>query len=160
MARTITPAIDRLLPRCVEDERGCWVFQGAITQGYGAIGLGGRSAGRGYAHRVAYEYFIAEVPAGLDLDHLCRNRACCNPWHLEPVSRAINVDRGLRAKGWAEREITQCLRGHEFTEENTRRTAVQRKCITCSRVSARRSQAKARAARKAIAIDPPSQEKS
>ena len=127
------PAIERLLPRCVETSGGCWVFEGARTEGYGVIGRGGRGEGNAYTHRVTYTYFIADIPEGLDLDHLCRNRACCNPWHLEPVTRLENVRRGLHGPGYGPRERTHCKHGHEFTPENTIQTARQRYCRTCRR---------------------------
>lgn len=100
MAVKPTPVIERVLRRCVEDERGCWVFQGALSVGYGKVGLGGKADGIDFCHRVTFRYFIGEIPGGLDLDHLCRNRACCNPWHLEPVSRSVNNFRGLRGRGY------------------------------------------------------------
>ena len=112
-----TPAIERVLRRCAE--RGeCWEFLGALSQGYGVVGRGPRGTGTALTHRVTYEFFVGEVPDGLDLDHLCRNRACCNPWHLEPVTRKVNVARGLRAPGYAA-GITHCRNGHEYTEANT-----------------------------------------
>ena len=137
------PAIDRLMERITEDPSGCWVFQGALKSGYGVIGLAGRGAGTALTHRLAYEYFVADVPEGLDLDHLCRNRACCNPWHLEPVSRIENVARGLRAPGYALRTRTHCKQGHEFSPENTYQRAKQRVCKTCHNVprSSRRAAA-------------------
>lgn len=71
----------------------CWVWTGALNTGYGRVhvGPGRRSA---YGHRVLYEMLVGPVPEGLDLDHLCRNRACCNPDHLEPVTRQENLLRG------------------------------------------------------------------
>lgn len=71
----------------------CWLWQGATTvNGYGRF-----VPRRGIwvlSHRWAYEAMRAEIPAGLDMDHLCRTRACVNPWHLEPVTRQVNALRG------------------------------------------------------------------
>ncbi len=133
MPRRTTPMIDRLMERVVP-EGDCWRFTGAINAtGYGVIGRGTRGAGNALTHRAAYEHFIAEIPEGLDLDHLCRNRWCCNPWHMEPVSRIVNVSRGLRAPGY---RLSHCRRGHEFTPDNTltHRSGdrIQRKCRTCT----------------------------
>lgn len=74
----------------------CWVWNLAVMpNGYGQHA---RPGGRGttYAHRVYYEQARGPIPPGLDLDHLCRVRACVNPDHLEPVTRAENLRRGLR----------------------------------------------------------------
>jgi hypothetical protein len=71
----------------------CWLWTGSIKgTGYGQIMIDGRPA---RAHRVAYELLRAEIPSGLVLDHLCGIKACVNPWHLEPVTQAINVQRAL-----------------------------------------------------------------
>lgn len=128
-----TPAIDRVLDRIVLSGTGCWLYTGLINQsGYGLVGVGPRGAGMQRAHRATYEHFVGAVPDGLDLDHLCRVRRCCNPFHLEPVTRAVNIQRGLRKT-----EQTHCVQGHEFTPENTKQTAKQRICLACSRARSR-----------------------
>lgn len=74
----------------------CWVWLRSInSKGYGSLRIDGRNT---TAHRIYYERTVGPVPDGLDLDHLCRNRACCNPEHLEPVSRAENVQRGASTR--------------------------------------------------------------
>lgn len=136
------PIIDRLMSRVVEDENGCWIFTGPIRpDGYGVIGVGPRGAGVLRTHRVTYEFFVAEIPAGLHMDHLCRVRACCNPWHLDPVPTGINTGRGVRKT-----QQTHCKQGHEFTPENTKQTTRQRTCLTCSRKANRDYQSRRRAA--------------
>lgn len=132
-AKTLA-AIDRLLPR-VRTDGECWRFTGALSSsGYGVIGRGGRGTGTALTHRVTYEFFIGEVPAGLDLDHLCRNRWCCNPWHVEPVTRLVNVARGMRAPGYGPRERSHCPHGHEYSAENTwLRPDGSRRCKACTR---------------------------
>lgn len=87
------PAIDRLLARAHEDtSTGCWLWAGASNpEGYGRIWVEDRL---GYTHRVAYEAFVGPIPDGYDIDHLCRNRGCCNPDHLEAVTRRTNLLRG------------------------------------------------------------------
>lgn len=86
------PVADRLWRRVEKRESGCWEFTGALNTGYGRIsGPGGRLL---YTHRLAYELLVGTIPEGMDLDHLCRNRACCNPDHLEPVTRRVNLLRG------------------------------------------------------------------
>lgn len=79
-----------------EPNTGCWLWAGAISStGYGSFTARGASVS---SHRFAYPELRGQIPEGLDLDHLCRNRWCCNPTHLEPVTRKTNIGRGL-AKG-------------------------------------------------------------
>ena len=121
MTRRVVPVIERLLAKVHEDANGCWVWTGSLSpEGYGSISLGRRDQGRAMNHRYTYEFFRDEIPDGLHLDHLCRNRACCNPWHLEPVTCRVNVLRGdARFNGAHNRDKTHCVNGHEFTPENT-----------------------------------------
>lgn len=102
------------------DERGpddCWEWAGgAYSNGYGRFTVGGTKRMWSYvAHRFAYEVTVGPVDTSLDVDHLCRNRACVNPRHLEPVSRAENLRRARLHR----KPVTHCPRGHEFTQENT-----------------------------------------
>ena len=87
------------------------------------------------AHRVAYELEVGPIPKGLTIDHLCRTHGCVRPSHLEPVTPRENVLRGqtIPAKN---ANKTHCLRGHEFTPENTYRFGPDkryRSCIECGR---------------------------
>lgn len=87
-------ALDRFLDK-VEATLLCWHWRGALSsQGYGVFYL---SRGRYcLAHRFSYETFVGPIPLGLVLDHLCRDRACVNPEHVEPVTNAENIRRGAR----------------------------------------------------------------
>jgi len=110
----------------------CWEWTGAITCkaageygtfGYGIFGLGGRR-NNAPAHRVAYLWLRGPIPDGLDLDHLCRNRQCVNPWHLEPVTRGENVWRGVVA-----RRPLYCPRGHSWADPAN--VIINGNCRTC-----------------------------
>jgi HNH endonuclease len=80
-----------------DDATGCWLWQSQISNvGYGLFyAAPGKVVS---AHSWAFRRWNDVIPAGLELDHLCRNRACCNPWHLETVTRSENVLRGLSGR--------------------------------------------------------------
>lgn len=114
---------------------GCWEWTHSKQRGYGWIGKGnGRHV---FAHRVVYELFRGPVPAGKQLDHLCRNRACVNPEHLDVVTARVNV---LRGDGLPARNArkTHCKNGHALTGANVRtygrRSGIERVCRTCARL--------------------------
>lgn len=79
----------------INADTGCWEWQKAIREcnGYGICARNGKTD---YAHRFSYETFVGPIPEGLELDHLCRNRKCVNPYHLEPVTHTVNMRRGAR----------------------------------------------------------------
>jgi hypothetical protein len=141
---------ERLFSRCKENEAGCWIWTGAKAgTGYGHIVVKGR--GRP-AHRVMYEFLIADVPEGLDLDHLCRTRDCVNPWHLEPVTRRVNIIRG--EKPAMNSGKTHCPRGHAYDESNTIVYRGSRFCLACKRERGREYQRRKREAQNAVPFDP------
>lgn len=122
----------RFLQRAMVFGDGCWTWSGSLAHGYGRLQVAGKST---MAHRFAYEHFVGPIPVGLELDHLCRNPACVNPTHLEPVTHAENVRRGDIALG-IRSAATHCKNGHEFTPENTaprqRNGSVHRRCRKCN----------------------------
>lgn len=110
---------------------GCWEWSRSLTsEGYGHLYYLGRKE---YAHRIAWRLWVGPIPDELELDHLCRNRSCCYPAHLEPVTHRTNLRRGI--PGMA----THCVNGHEFTPENTRRRKEgRRQCRACDRIRQRK----------------------
>lgn len=147
-SRRVEDPLQHIKDRVHITDSGCWEWQRHRSQaGYGRVGLADFSTD--YVHIIAYTLVVGPVPDGLELDHLCRNRACCNPDHLEPVTHRENVQRGTA--GEAARALsalqTHCVRGHEYTPENTRiRKSGRRQCRTCARKQAREAARARRAA--------------
>lgn len=122
--------LERLTSRIDIDDRGCWNWRGATnSNGYGCIGAQGKVQ---LTHRVSYELHVGPISDGLQIDHLCRNRICINPAHLDPVTAAEHAKRSLRARA------THCINGHLLEGDNlhlrTRENGqVHRGCKTCRR---------------------------
>ena len=116
----------------VERTDTCWIWHG--TRGHDGYGRLSRWKKRQYVytHRYAYERFVGPIPAGLTLDHLCRNRACCNPAHLEAVTHKTNILRG-EGGGATNARKTHCKHGHLLDGENLYLEHGKRRCIACMR---------------------------
>lgn len=97
----VVPLIDRVMRRVeMVTESGCWIFMGYLNHhGYGKVGAPGKYGPVLRTHRVTYEHYRGPVPEGMQLDHLCRVRSCCNPWHLQPVTLRENIERSPIAPG-------------------------------------------------------------
>ena len=126
---TRIPLADRFWSKVtVAGDDECWEWTGATHKGYGKIMLihGVFAA----AHRLAYEFLVGPIPPKMQLDHLCRNRGCVNPAHLDPVTNQENARRGLRGS-----LVTHCVHGHAYTQANTFvRKNGRRACRTCNRL--------------------------
>lgn len=127
----------------VNSETGCWNWLGttATKTGYGRFG-------RVFAHRHYYELFVGPIPAGLTIDHLCRNKVCVNPDHLETVTSRENTLRSDNPMAKNLRK-TECNQGHALTEDNVLRRVTNgkewRECLTCKRIWRSNSEARRRA---------------
>lgn len=135
LAALLTDLQSRVRSRSDEMDCGyitpCWISNRAKhSNGYTKIGLCGDTL---LTHRVAYEAFVGPIPDGQQIDHLCRQRACCNPEHLEAVTCRENLLRGDTLTA-AQAAMTHCKRGHPFDEGNTYLRADRpntRGCIAC-----------------------------
>lgn len=112
----------------INPDTGCWEWQGKTNRNGYSWGQKGPGQPFRVMHRVLWEdAHNGPVPEGLQLDHLCRNRLCCNPEHLEPVTNAENTTR----QDHANRMKTHCPRGHLLPEERSKRG--RRVCRECER---------------------------
>lgn len=123
----------------------CMIWQGALnSRGYGSVTNG--RGGTMLAHRAAYEASRGAIPDGLTIDHLCREKRCINPAHMEVVSRAENIRRAAASR-------THCANGHPLSGSNlrlaVRSRGIQRECVECHK--ARMKEYRARLADKAVA---------
>lgn len=122
--------VDRFWVKVAVVHNECWMWLGSKTSaGYGNLYVGPQKWD--YAHRVSYEIARGPIPEGLVLDHLCRNRSCVNPDHLEPVPQRINLMRGLAPYGLR----GTCKHGHDVTDQANvyTRPNGQRQCRVCDR---------------------------
>ncbi|TFH66582.1 MAG: HNH endonuclease [Gemmatimonadales bacterium] len=134
------PVLVRLMRRIEIQEDGCWVWIGSRTRtGYGMMNYGGKGHNR-LTHRVSYEIFKGEIPEDLELDHLCRTRACANPDHLEAVTPKVNRDRGQSIPA-INAQKTHCKSGHLLSGENLYiiPSTGSRVCLICKKSLAKRA---------------------
>lgn len=129
-AQRFWPKVDKAGPMLSPYLGPCWIWTaGCSTGGYGQFRA--ENNHKTLAHRWAYEHICGPVPAGLQLDHLCRIRRCVNPAHLEPVTQRENLLRGATLPARNARK-THCIHGHPFDEINTLvASSGARRCRTC-----------------------------
>ncbi|NWA62995.1 HNH endonuclease [Pantoea sp. B9002] len=142
---------ERLLSKVAKNPNsGCWEFTGSLYKnGYGQIWNGARAE---QAHRVAYRFYVAEIPADKEIDHLCKNRRCVNPKHLDIVTHQENIARSNTVMGENARK-THCMRGHPLEGENLIITKQKtRQCRICSNMRARNAKARRKEKKNAKAV--------
>ncbi len=133
---------DKVIP---EPNSGCWLWFANNIAGYGRVWFGGTRA-MVPTHRLTYEVCRGAIPAGLEIDHLCRTPECCNPAHLEAVTHSENLRRGTwNERGGWRADLTHCLRGHELVGSNLYVAAKtgKRQCRSCWVIRAARIRARA-----------------
>lgn len=147
--------INRFLVKvAINSETGCWEWVGGrATAGYGRLWMGTRKEGRQeLAHRFSYEIWVAPIPEGLHMDHLCRVRHCVNPEHLEVVTCRENVLRG-NAPAASQARQTHCFNGHPLSGDNLDKTGLnnhrRRWCKICISERKKRKRIRDREAREA-----------
>ena len=122
----------RFWEKVSQGPNGCWEWCWSINKaGYGRFYHQGQCIG---AHRFAYLDFYKDIPDRLVLDHLCRNRRCVNPFHLEPVTAVVNTMRGYGA-GVLNKAKTHCPVGHPYDEHTYPVRGGARGCAPCMAVS-------------------------
>jgi len=143
----LTPELRARIAARVAHVDGCWVYPITDVNGYGRVSIHQKPH---YAHRLMYLLDRGAIPDGLQLDHLCRNRGCCNPDHLEAVTSRENTMRGDLPRIVRERGLskTECVNGHPLSGLNVRVNAKgHRICRTCKREWFRRQSPPATTAR-------------
>lgn len=137
MAGSNKTLIERFTEKITVLDNGCWYWKAAVnTKDYGQFYNGKHQLN---AHRWSYEYYKGAIPEGAVIDHLCRNRRCVNPDHLEAVTNKENILRGEWKAGQNSRK-THCKEGHPLEGENLimRTSRHGRGCKTCMYAAAAR----------------------
>lgn len=134
---------DRFWSKTTHGPNGCIVWTAKLSQGgYGRFWFNGREVA---ASRFAYEFAHGPIAAGLEVDHVCRNRACVNVEYLEAVTPAVNRQRRHTRNQY--RDATHCIHGHAFVGDNLLiAPSGRRVCRACARDRDQRRRPRARSA--------------
>ena len=130
-------ALERFIAKTRDGPDDCWEWTACLIRGgYSQFSENGKNV---LGHRWAYEHWIGPIPEGLEIDHLCRNRWCVNPEHLEVVTRKENIDRSPIEISKTRRKLTHCPQGHPYSGENLiitirRNNGRNRICRECHRI--------------------------
>ena len=118
----------------IDKGAGCWVWTGScLPSGYGKVTVNFKTK---LVHRVVYEELVGEIPAGLQLDHICENKSCANPSHLAPSTARTNTLRSNNPTAINFRKKA-CIRGHALSGENLYMTPDgRRQCRECRKKAA------------------------
>lgn len=131
---------ERILEKILVNDKGCWVWQGAIYKKkystYSQIRTSKTKTRK--AHQVSYEVFVGEIPNGTELDHLCKNKLCVNPQHLEPVTHLENMKRGY----WNTKN--KCINGHLYRGNTYINIRGHRECKICRKLRMKKFKTKKR----------------
>ncbi len=143
--------MDRVMESvAIDPDTGCWVWTKSLERnGYARMSVGHKVDG---VHRITYKerHGYDAIPDGYEIDHLCRNRACCNPDHLEAVEHRENIMRSPIAVARINADKTECWRGHPLSGPNLHTNARgHRSCRACSRIKT--AQHRARQKEKSLA---------
>jgi hypothetical protein len=125
-------ALERFVCKIEFTENGCWNWTASLSRGYGRFTVNGKNI---YAHRWSYQQTNGEIPEGMVLDHLCSNRRCVNPEHLEVVTQSENLSRSKTTWYSLNKAKTHCVNGHPFDKVNTQiQKGGRRRCRECGRI--------------------------
>lgn len=123
----------------------CHVFIGCKSRGYGCVSSNGKKVG---VHCYIWERDVGPIPDGMEIDHQCHVRGCCNVNHLRLVTRQVNSTENVVGHTWQKNIAkTHCPQGHEYNQENTLVHKQRRHCRKCSRAASRRWSLKTRTSR-------------